>query len=225
MAEINKNGNIIANCPSCNGALTTFQFSSKEFVVTKIRRPYSRSLEPDVDLQHRLFICNSCGSGAIGRVLMMHAGGKYPGDINELVYFSPETTELLPLPNSTPHEIAKEFREAEFCLGYKCFRASAALFRSTLEKTLRENGYDDKVGNLRTRIDEAANDHLITNSRKQLAHEEIRVLGNDVLHDDWREITREEVNAARLYCQRIIEDFYSDRKTVESILREKKRIS
>jgi hypothetical protein len=47
------------------------------------------------------------------------------------------------------------------------------------------NGYVN--GPLRDRIDEAAADGTITAARSRRAHEDIRVLGNDVLHEDWRE--------------------------------------
>jgi hypothetical protein len=40
------------------------------------------------------------------------------------------------------------------------------------------------------------------------------------LHDDWIEITIQDVEAARHYCQRILEDFYDDRASVLELLRE-----
>jgi hypothetical protein len=55
------------------------------------------------------------------------------------------------------------------------------LLSSTLEKTLKENGYSS--GSLASKIDAACADGVITESRKKKAHEEVRVLGNDVLHD------------------------------------------
>jgi len=44
------------------------------------------------------------------------------------------------------------------------------------------------------------------------------------LHDEWREVKEEEVNAAHHYTQRILEDFYDERDSVEEILKEKGRI-
>jgi hypothetical protein len=52
----------------------------------------------------------------------------------------------------------------------------------------------------------------------------VRVLGNDVLHDEWREVTPEDAEKAHHYVQRILEDFYDDRSTVESELRSKNRL-
>ena len=111
------------------------------------------------------------------------------------------------------------------------------MLRSVLEKTLRKNGYEevevkdkqgnavqDKQGNpkkssrLIDRIDAAAGDGLLTETRQKKAHENIRVLGNDVLHDDWREVTKEEFEEGHKYAQRILEDFYDDRPTVEGRL-------
>ncbi|MCI0339183.1 MAG: DUF4145 domain-containing protein [Acidobacteria bacterium] len=102
------------------------------------------------------------------------------------------------------------------------------MFRSALEKTLKANGYVRQGGKLRdleSKIDEAANDGIITDARRRRAHEEVRVLGNDVLHDEWREVKDEEVELAHLYTQRILEDFYDDRETVVKKLIELGRLT
>jgi|SRR5580658_983712 hypothetical protein len=83
---------------------------------------------------------------------------------------------------------------------------------------------DPSLTDLQKRIDAAAADGAITDARRVRAHDEIRALGNDVLHDDWRLVTDEEVDAAHRYMQRILEDCYDDRATVEKILKAKKRI-
>ena len=222
MAKLNEKGNILANCVYCDGALTTFIVDKTGVSITKGRRPNSRMIESDVDIQHRFFTCSSCGSGAVGSIRMKFERAQYPDGIESLIYFSPETIELYPIPRTVPDELAREFREAERCLGNETYRAAAALFRSVLEKTLKANGYNEGVG-LGKKIDLAANDGLITESRKKLAQENIHVLGNDVLHDEWREISESEVQESRKYCQRILEDFYSDRATVERILKSKDR--
>jgi hypothetical protein len=77
---------------------------------------------------------------------------------------------------------------------------------------------------LADRIDQAAVDGTITAARSKRAHEDIRVLGNDVLHDEWREVTEDEFNKAHHYAQRILEDFYDDRPAVEALLIEKGRL-
>ena len=65
-------------------------------------------------------------------------------------------------------------------------------------------------GSLQKKIDEAAKDGVITAARKQKVHEDIRVLGNEVVHDEWREINEAEVETALHYAQRILEDLYDD---------------
>ena len=100
------------------------------------------------------------------------------------------------------------------------------MFRSVLDKTLRANGYKEKRGtNLEQQIDMAAADGVITEARKKRAHEEVRVLGNDVLHDEWHEIPAQDVEAARHYMQRILEDLYDDRESVLGLLRAAKRVA
>ena len=84
------------------------------------------------------------------------------------------------------------------------------------------NGYNEK--DLYKKIEAANKDEIITASRAKKAHEDIRVLGNDILHDPWKEVSSEEFNLSYHYCQRIIEDFYDDRKMVEDILKNAGRI-
>jgi hypothetical protein len=50
------------------------------------------------------------------------------------------------------------------------------------------------------------------------------VLGNDVLHDEWRAVTEDEFEQAHHYAQRILEDFYDDRTSVEALLISKGRL-
>jgi hypothetical protein len=59
---------------------------------------------------------------------------------------------------------------------------------------------------------------VITEARKERAHQEVRVLGNDVLHDAWRAVDKDEAMLAHHYVQRVLEDFYDDRGTVEKLL-------
>ena len=162
--------------------------------------------------------------GALGVVQMYEAGNSYPNRIQELVVLLAEAKERFSLPDDVPEGIQNEFREAEFCLEQGCYRASSAMFRSVLDKTLRANGYKTKGANLQSQIDEAAKDGVITEARKRRAHEDIRVLGNDVLHDEWCEIPEADVEPAHRYSQRILEDLYDDRESVIKLLRKAKRM-
>jgi uncharacterized protein DUF4145 len=167
--------------------------------------------------------CSGCSRGALATV-----PDKNSVQSAVLESFFPIFPDAAGLPDSVPPELKAEFREAELCAAFGANRAASALFRSVLEKTLKLNGYtkgnDPSLTDLQKRIDAAAADGAITDARRVRAHDEIRSLGNDVLHDDWRVVSPEEVDASHRYMQRILEDFYDDRATVEKILKAKKRI-
>jgi len=167
---------------------------------------------------YRLMRCGGCGRGALATIA---CGNQVNTGI--LVDFFPFARANAHLPSQTPQEIEHEFREAELCAAVGANRAASAMFRSALEKTLLANGYD--TGNLKQRIDDAAGDGLITESRKARAHEDIRCLGNDVLHEVWQVIDDTAVEVAHRFSQRIIEDFYNDRRTAEQLLRSKGRLA
>jgi Domain of unknown function (DUF4145) len=167
--------------------------------------------------------CAGCGRG--GLAVVPDNGNAATGVVAS---FFPLSIDAAPLPKSVPADIQNEFREAELCASFGANRAASALFRSALEKTLKANGYtkeqDSTLTDLKKRIDAAATDGVITAARQQKAHADIRTLGNDVLHDEWRHVTDDEVEDAHHYTQRILEDLYDDRPTVEGILKEKNRL-
>jgi len=136
--------------------------------------------------------------------------------------FFPASIDTFPIPATAPIDIVAEFREAELVGSVAAWRAASAMLRSTLEKTLKANGYTK--GSLADKIDDAAADGVITEARARRAHDDIRVLGNDVLHDAWRAVTQDEFDLAHKYTQRILEDLYDDRPSVEKLLRAKGRI-
>jgi len=215
-----ENGNVISRCPDYNGAVTTFEYkdaSRGEFGSIIVDKLHSYEGQQYKRVIYKLMRCAGCGRGGLAKI---HDNGRVLD--GKLEWFIPNSIELATLPDGVPNGIVKEFKEAELCASHGAWRAASGLFRSTLEKVLKVNGY--VKGTLASRIDEAARDGVITEARKKRAHEDIRVLGNDVLHDEWREVQPEEVFASHKYVQRIIEDLYDDRETVESILIEKERI-
>jgi hypothetical protein len=226
MAQINEEeGSIVARCPDCRGGLSTFVWKSERGELGSITRPFKDRHWHDCQISYRLFQCGGCGMGALG-VIKFGGDYNYPGKYNRLLRFAPEAKQRLAIPLSVPDGIKNEFSEAERCLENSCFRAAAGLFRSVLDKTMRANGYKTKKeSNLYKQIEAAANDGVITQARKKRAHDEIRVLGNDVLHDDWQEIPEEDVLAAQHYSQRILEDLYDDRTSVLSLLRDAGRVA
>ena len=229
MAKINNLGQILARCVGCEGGSSRFEYkwTGEEIgvVVSKgIKPPIHPWYNKQTDYQYRLFRCVGCGMGALAVIVMEEEDASYPERVKELVHFYPEAKERLSLPDDVPDGIRNEFREAERCLENECYRAAAALFRSVLDKTLKANGYKSgRNVNLQAQIDEAAKDGVITEARKKRAHEDIRVFGNDILHDDWRELSEEDVEPAHRYTQRVLEDLYDDRASVLKQLKEADR--
>ena len=223
MATINTQGTVRARCPGCKGALSSFEWRTANAQHGVTIAPYRDYQKGEGQAEYRLFRCAGCGMGGLGAVAC--AQTQYPNGIWDLLWFHPEVKERLPLPKNVPDGIETEFREGETCLESGALRASAAMFRSVLDKTLRANGYKEKKGTtLEQQIDMAAEDGVITQARRRRAHDEIRVLGNDVLHDEWQAIPEEDVEAARYYAQRILEDFYDDRESVLKQLYDAKRL-
>jgi hypothetical protein len=214
-------GNVRANCPDCGGAVTSYEFNKLSGELGAVVRPSSRRLQGGAlaDIVYHLHRCASCGRGGLSTVVVHPNTGYVQGELEE---FFPRTIDALAIPEKVPPGVRSEFTEAELCASVGAWRAASALLRSTLEKTLRANGYDK--GSLADRIDQAAADGTITAARSKRAHEDIRVLGNDVMHDDWREVNQDEFDQAHHYAQRILEDFYDDRPSVEALLIEKGRL-
>jgi len=212
-------GNIKADCPDC-GVPTTFEYRDPggggEFgsvILNKVNRyegsTYSRII-------HKLLRCTVCSRPGVAKLRV--AGNYIQGVLDS---FWPSSITSAKLPDNAPEQVEKELREAESCMSVEAWRGAAALLRSALEKTLIENGYDER--NLYQKIEAAGNDGIITSARRQRAQDLIRTLGNDVLHDEWRVVNRQEVEDAHHYVARVIEDLYDDRATVETVLTEKGR--
>lgn len=212
-------GNVQAPCPDCGGAVTTFeaQDAAHEYGTVIVNQPQTYKGVGYQRVLYRLMRCAGCQRGGIAKIL--DQGQVLTGVLTD---FYPVSIESAVIPRAVPAGIAAEFREAELCAAHGAWRAASALLRSTLEKALKANGY--RAGGLENKINEAAADGVITEARRNRAQQDIRVLGNDVLHDEWREVTEDEVNAAHQYGQRILEDFYDDRASVEAILIARQRI-
>src|SRR5262249_11175221 len=112
--------------------------------------------------------CAGCQRGGIAKI-----GDNGAPEQGFLEDFYPFSIEMFAVPASVPADVTAEFREAERCAGHGTLRAASALFRSTLEKLLTANGYVN--GTLQRKIDDAAADGVITEQRRQRAHDDIRV--------------------------------------------------
>jgi uncharacterized protein (DUF58 family) len=227
--------NVLARCPDCD-AVTSFDtkgHSSTSLGAVIINQGHTYDGQGYSRILWQAFRCVVCNRGAVAKI---HDKGSSQTAVLE--DFLPRAVEKAALPAKVPDDIVKEFREAELDAANGAYRSGSAMLRSVLEKTLKKNGYDEvevrddqgnkKVDNqgspkqsnrLIDRIDAATWDRVITETRQKRAHENIRVLGNDILHDDWREVSEDEFAEAHKYAQRILEDFYDDRTTVEARLK------
>lgn len=225
MKPLYRNGNVTTVCSDC-GTVTTFENrepSGSAFGAVIIYKQHKYQDENYTRIFYMTMRCTVCHRGALAK---LHDKGDAI-DTGVLESFLPSAVDRATVPNDVPEDVLKEYREAELCASIGAYRAASALLRSTLEKVLKANGYirdKDKLKNLVQKIDAAASDGVLTDARRKRAHENIRVLGNDVLHEDWRDVTAEEYEESHKYIQRILEDLYDDRQTVEAILAAKGRL-
>jgi hypothetical protein len=210
---LQQTNNISANCPECK-TVTSFEHKQSVFFNNPHRCANGKQY---VRVMYVLSQCAACGLGGFASI--SDNGNALDSFLDD---FYPFSIDALSIPAGVPADLQTDFREAERCQALCMNRAASALFRSVLEKTLKANGYtkgnDPALRDLQKRIDAAAADGVITEARRKKAHDDIRALGNDVLHDDWRIVSDDEVEDAHRYMQRILEDLYDDRTTVEAIL-------
>lgn len=217
---------VLGLCPDCDAVTSwdTKGFSNTTMGATIVNKHHVYDGQQFSRILWQAFRCAVCSRGGIGK---LHDNGNSQGAVLE--GFIPTAVERANLPSSVPADVQAEFREAELTAAHGAYRGASALLRSVLEKTLKKNGYEEvdvatasggtrKSTRLIDRIDAAASDSIITEARQQRAHQNIRVLGNDVLHEDWREVKSDEYEEAHKYTQRILEDFYDDRRVVEARL-------
>lgn len=209
-----------APCSVCGGvSVFDYKDRSHEFGIVTIGKTHRYE---DVDYQmirYQLLRCSACGNAALAKFHTPASSSDPP----VLESFHPPPIGRADLPGAVPEGIRNEYREAELCASVGAYRGASALVRSTLEKTLKASGYTKR--SLEANIDDAGADGVITDARRQKAHDDIRVLGNEIVHDEWRTVDEAEVEAALHYAQRILEDLYDDRVGVEQILIAKGRLS
>lgn len=234
--ELRENSEMRAYCPECKSICTfhsrnpdqggnhyssfSVNFSAEEILSAgkdENGYPYNRVI-------YHAYKCGGCGRGGMSASYISTKNSK------KLKEFYPSAITHELLPGTLPEEIKKEYKEAEICFGNRCNRAASAMIRSTLEKILKANGYKEENANgfdnmwLTTKIKEATKDGVLTSARGERAKNDIKVLGDEVVHRDWREVTDEEVKNALQYALWIIRDLYDDRATTEEILQTKGRL-
>lgn len=211
--------NVRAKCPNCDGAISNFLYrdsSGREFGYITLNDTLEQCDEcssRNGNIIFRLLSCSSCSYGAVAKYF------QHPGSVHLLEFF-PESIDILEIPKLVPKEIESEFREAEKCASVGARRGACALLRSTLEKILNAHGYTERY--LSNNIANATKDGVITKVLSERASEVIKLLGDEVMHKDWREISYEEYVLTHGYCQRIMENFYDSPELVKIILKETK---
>lgn len=214
-------GIIRSTCPECNGAIVTFEnkYEDEELPIITLSDYHEYQGEYYPHISYIFLVCANCSRGALAKV--------HHYDMNwinsKLEWFFPNSYDLASLPEGIPDDIVSEYREAEKCASVDAYRAACAMLRSCLEKVFKANGYNS--GNLKNKIEKVCEHGIITAARKNKADEDVRVLGNNILHDDWRVVDYDEYKVAHHYLQRILEDFYDDRAEVEKILKKEGLIS
>lgn len=199
------------HCPGCK-AVTLFGYNTDY----KLHGGHYYGTDYFESTGYQLLRCVGCSRGGFA-LLHIRAGGN-----SVLGESYPLSIPYYPLPDQTPKPIESEFREAEKCMGATCYRAASAMFRSTLEKILKSHGFT--TGNMEKKVEDACKDGVLTESMKMRAHDEIRSIGNEVLHEEWKEVTAEDVEITHHYTQRVIEAFYDDPETVKILLISKGRM-
>jgi hypothetical protein len=219
MKPIFTQGHVKADCPDC-GMPTTFEFvkNGAEHGSIIVNSGYNHQGTPYSRIIYKLLRCAVCERAGVAKVAV---NNEYATG-SALVWFWPTSQLVAKLPTGIPEGVSKEYREAEICMSVEAWRGAAALLRSALEKTLMANGYDES--DLYKKIEAAGIDGVITSARRQRAHDLVRTLGNDVLHDEWRDVTQQEAEDAHHYVGRVIEDLYDDRTAVEKVLVAKSRL-
>jgi hypothetical protein len=222
MAEMNEQGNILACCPGCEGAKTAFVWSDGGAPLSApLRWREAYYYKEKLPTEFRLYKCSSCGFGALVRLQFRGGSTAMSAEFRKLIYFTPEAKPRHKLPKDLPQGIVNEFREAELAFEQRCNRAAAALLRSALDKAMFASGLrkTDKE-NLEAQINRAADFKVIHEARRLNAHKAVRTLGNDVLHQDWRAVEDEEIEDARHYVSRVLDDLYDERAAVLKMLRD-----
>lgn len=97
------------------------------------------------------------------------------------------------------------------------------MLRSTLEKTLRKHGYSE--WQLSTNLKNLSEDNILPRWLVKQNSQIVKILGDEILHGDWREITPEEYQKAHHFVERLIESFYDDHDSVVEDLKEKGRLT
>jgi hypothetical protein len=164
----------LPRCPHCSIALPHIRLQLAQIYETKDYRGENRRF-------WRVYFCATCGGGILaGNV----AGEGQP--VIELYPSSKQIDESVPYPASTYLQQALESIHAP--------AGAVMLAASAIDAMLKTKGYQE--GSLFTRINQAAEAHLITREMAEWAHE-IRLDANDQRHADVNQPLPDETQAKK----------------------------
>jgi len=151
-----------ARCPHCGINRPSLKAETGEVPTSDHRQQRHRLW--------RVYVCANCG-GAI----LAGSPNQFPKDIKEL-YPAPQEVD-----ENVPAEPGRFLRQALDTIHSP--DASVLMSNSAVDAMLKERGYADRKENLKTRINKAAADHVITEDMAKWAHD-VRLDANDRRHAD-----------------------------------------
>lgn len=214
------NNNVTAYCDVCKANSNFLYKDSNGKIFGSFDSENSNLLDSRVDsrygrIEYILVSCSSCKRG--GLVELHYHGGGY-----SFISFFPSPTGHTDLPKKTPSDIQAEFKSSENCVSIDEYRPAAAMLRSTLEKTLKKHGYEE--WGLSDNLKNLSSDNILPRWLVKQNSEIVKILGDEILHGDWREVTTEEYRKAHHYVERLIESFYDDHASVIEDLQQRGRL-
>ena len=201
-----------AYCPVCDGRSNFVRESGAFSLTSKTLNKYYGLFTGSITFL--LLKCVTCSLGALGIIYE-----DLDSEIKVLVDFYPKVKKITKLPDDTPEDISSEFKSAENCANIEEYRPAATMLRSTIEKVLNNHGYNE--WRLSDNLKNLQKDRLITAPLARKNKLVVKILGDQVLHQKWREVDEKEYLTAREYALDLIKAFYSD---VEGVALERERL-
>lgn len=158
-------------------------------------------------------ICSACNSPVA--VVVSSGGGSNPGNYNgnilhhnspfRLVEIYPRAP-ALEIPANIPDPVAKAYSQAEYSRMNGQYDAAAAMYRTAMERGLKDLSPGIAAWQLQKRIDQMAAQGMITAELKDWAHE-LRLDGNNAVHEE--EATKETIEQMHQLCKFLLMYLYT----------------
>lgn len=197
---------ILHDCPYCGGRSAAFRLN----VDTK---------GPDDDNHwHSMGKCGVCRNVAMFVFKDYYSQGIAPSkglDVDEN-----DVTASFPLPeksriaSSIPENVEKSLGEAEDSYRFGLYSAAGSCYRKAMERSLKHLNPDEE-GMLNRRIRSLEKSGEIPKSMIELL-DQVRLFGNETMHDDDFDPTKEDVSAAREFAHLFLTYAFSMPAQVEA---------